>query len=117
MKTKDWVVIVIVIVVVGGLVTFLALQMFSTQEITALYQKLGELGAGGYNVKDYPGTFEDAKAERPDVDFIKNLHWAEFELKVAETKESLGFVTVWYHRSEGIMWVARYDWTYYYFEI
>lgn len=71
-----------------------------------------------YNVQDYPGPFSEAKAERPGVTFVETGDWQSFKNQVVAAMAGLGFVTVYCHEDEGILWVGRSEETiYYYFEV
>jgi hypothetical protein len=76
-------------------------------------QRVAELVDLGYNVQGYPATFVEVQAERVGVVFEES-NWQMFKQQVAATKENLGYVTVWLHREEGVLWVAASEATYYY---
>jgi hypothetical protein len=77
-------------------------------------EKVKELEIEGFPTQEYPGSFDAAKADRVGIAFSES-NWWEFKQQVATVKENLGFVTVWTHEDEGVLWVhSSEDQCYYY---
>jgi len=106
---------IVTIIVVIAIIAAAVLNFQGSSNV--LEEKINELKAEGYDVQEYPGTFSEAKASRPDVTFEETDDWNIFKQQVAATKQDLGFVTVWIHKDEGILWVARYEDKYYYYQV
>lgn len=95
-------------------IVYLFIGVLSSPTQATISQRLQELEEEGISTQAYPGSFAEAKADRPDATFHQSS-WNTFKQQVEATKADLGFVTVWYHSSEDLMWVARYDLDYYYY--
>lgn len=107
----------IAIIGVAAFIVIIILAAALAPQQSQLDLKIDELKNEGYNVQFYPGTFAEAKAERPSVIFLETTDWQTFKLQIAATKEDIGFTTVWVHEDEGILWVARSENTYYYYQV
>ena len=112
---KNKIVGIIAVVIIVAVVAVFVFGLQGSPNV--LEEKINELKAEGYDVQEYSGTFSEAKAERPDVTFEETTDWNIFKQQVAATKQDLGFVTVWVHKDEGILWVARYEDKYYYYQV
>lgn len=114
-KSRGLVLLAVAIVFLVA-VAYIAIKVLSPAPLSPLNQRLQELENDGYNTKSYPYTFAEVKADRSEATFHQ-ADWDTFKQQVVATKADLGFVTVWWHSGEGIMWVGRYDWAYYYFVV
>ena len=91
---------------------------------TLLEQRIQELNELGYDwgrliplVQESEYSFAEIKQSREVYDNVtwEAAEWFLFKYHVEATKIMLGFVTVWVHREENVMWVAASETTYYYY--
>jgi len=106
--------IAIVVSIIILAVLLMANAVMNPPAESELNQRIRELNEAGCPTEDFPGSFAEAKAQRQHVTFEEITSWTTFKQHVAETLLEHYSVMVWVHRDEGIMWVARYQTTYYY---
>lgn len=104
------------IVAAVGVVIITWVVLSGLTEPSVFSRKVAELEEEGFVTQAYENSFSDAQSSRPGIIFKQTTEWSIFKQQVATVKMNLGFVTVWTHENEGVLWVASSETTYYYWQ-